>query len=122
MARKETVQPRTETTYVRQYLQALRSSKAPRGRRTPEWLQAQVESIPVILEETEDPLERVQLQQRLIDCEHDLAEATASDDLTITEERFVKVAAAWSERKGVTYAAWRAEGVPAAVLKQAGVR
>jgi hypothetical protein len=39
----------------------------------------------------------------------------------VAEERFCQVAAEWAERMGVTYKAFRAQGVPAAVLKQAGV-
>jgi len=35
---------------------------------------------------------------------------------------FITYAAAYSERMGLTYADWREEGVPAAVLKDAGIK
>jgi hypothetical protein len=42
-------------------------------------------------------------------------------DLTELEQEFVKAALGYSERRGISYAAWREAGVPASVLKQAGV-
>ena len=41
---------------------------------------------------------------------------------TRSRTRFVDAAAEYSERKGITYSAWRELGVPAAVLKRAGVK
>ena len=41
--------------------------------------------------------------------------------MTAIEAEFVKVAKEYSERNGYSYAAWRAIGVEAAVLKRAGV-
>ena len=37
------------------------------------------------------------------------------------DEVIVAAGAAYSERKGISYAAWREIGVPAAVLKRAGI-
>jgi hypothetical protein len=42
-------------------------------------------------------------------------------DPTTLEAGFIKVAAAYSKRKGISYAAWRAVGVEPTVLKQAGI-
>jgi len=42
-------------------------------------------------------------------------------DLKKLEAGFVKAVGAYSRRKGLTYAAWRAAGVDAAVLKRAGI-
>ena len=44
-----------------------------------------------------------------------------SDGPTSTRREFVKVAASYSERRGITYAAWREIGVTPEVLKKAGV-
>ena len=44
-----------------------------------------------------------------------------SVDLTKMEASFAEVASAYSDRKGISYGAWRSAGVPAAVLKKAGV-
>jgi hypothetical protein len=45
----------------------------------------------------------------------------AQVDMTSIEGQFVKVAQAYSARKGITYAAWRAVGVEPSVLKKAGI-
>ena len=43
-------------------------------------------------------------------------------DLTELEASFVKVAADYGARKGISYTAWREGGVDAAVLKKAGIK
>jgi hypothetical protein len=42
-------------------------------------------------------------------------------DLSALEAAFVKTAGAYSDRKGISYAAWRELGVPADVLKRANI-
>jgi hypothetical protein len=42
-------------------------------------------------------------------------------DIAAFEKAFVKVAKAYSQRQGISYAAWRKVGVPPAVLKAAGL-
>ncbi len=42
-------------------------------------------------------------------------------DLAELENGFEKVAKGYAERKGITYSAFRQIGVPAAVLKKAGI-
>jgi hypothetical protein len=54
-----------------------------------------------------------------------LSEAAAKEaqvDLVALEEDFVKAAKNYSERKGISYAAWREAGIDAGVLKAAGLR
>jgi hypothetical protein len=46
---------------------------------------------------------------------------TATTDIKKLEADFVKVAKAFSERRGISYGAWRDAGVPAQVLKRAKV-
>ena len=43
-------------------------------------------------------------------------------DLSDLEADFVKVAADYGARKGISYTAWREAGVDAAVLKKAGIK
>jgi hypothetical protein len=71
---------------------------------------------------SEDPLEAVDLIQSKLDIERALAELDKSQDLKALEAGFIENASAYSERKGVTYTAWREFGVPAAVLRQAGIK
>jgi len=46
---------------------------------------------------------------------------TATDTLESLENGFVKAAKSYGESKGITYATWRKAGVPAALLKKAGI-
>jgi hypothetical protein len=41
--------------------------------------------------------------------------------LKALEEGFIEAAKSYGERKGITYAAWRAAGVDANVLRKAGI-
>ena len=68
-------------------------------------------------------LDRVQLLQRRLDLEQELEAMSSVGDTDIgeLEAGFVAVAKSYSERKGLTYAAWREAGVDARVLKQAGL-
>jgi hypothetical protein len=68
-----------------------------------------------------DPLTRLQLVQERIDLQDELARAEDTVDLDALESEFVAAAKPYSERKGISYAAWRELGVPAATLKRAGV-
>ena len=47
--------------------------------------------------------------------------AVGDTEIGELEAGFVAVAKLYSERKGLTYAAWREAGVDARVLKQAGI-
>jgi hypothetical protein len=51
-----------------------------------------------------------------------LMETSAAVDVKSLEAAFVKIAKKFSENRGVTYGAWRDAGVPAPVLKKAGIR
>jgi hypothetical protein len=41
--------------------------------------------------------------------------------MSALEKEFIKVAKAYGERKGITYATWRAAGVSATVLQKADI-
>ena len=47
--------------------------------------------------------------------------STAGADSKTLESDFVKIAKRFSEQRGVSYGAWRDAGVPADVLKRAGI-
>jgi len=42
-------------------------------------------------------------------------------DITELEEEFVRVAKGYAARKGISYIAFRQIGVPAAILREAGI-
>lgn len=112
---------RKEGKAVREYLEALEQHRPKRGRkRTAESIQAQLAKISEELL-TSDPLKRLQLIQDRMNLESELSTIDNKVDLTALEAGFIESAKGYSERKGISYAAWRELGVDAAVLKRAGV-
>ena len=111
---------RREARAIKQYLEAL-GSRRPGRPVTAQSYTARVERLTAQIADESDPLRRVELVQRRIDAEKSLRMLEASIDLSTLESEFVKSAKAYSDRKRITYPAWREAGVPAAILKQAGV-
>jgi hypothetical protein len=116
--KKALAEGRRQGKAVRDYLAALQAeSSKPRGRKptqTPDEVQAQVDAEP-------DPAKRLELIQKRLDVEARLAAETDSADLESLEKDFVAAVKPYAERKGISYTALREAGVPAAVLKQAGI-
>ena len=110
---------RAENKAVSEYLDALTSQKnaASKRRRSPDQILARIEQI-----NSEYPnvpqIKKLGLAQERIDLKKALE---PEDDISELEEKFVDVVASYSERKGLTYSAWREMGVPANVLQEAGV-
>lgn len=112
---------RSEGKSVRDYLEALRNNKPKRGRkRTPESIGKRLAAIVDELNDV-DPVKELKLIQERIDLEHELANTGHDIDISTLEADFVAVAKAYSARNGISYAAWRAIGVDASVLKTAGI-
>ena len=118
---------RDQSRAVNQYLTALVNRAPKRGRkRTVETVQGQLNDTQALLDGGQlDPVQRLTTVQRRLDLEKELLRMTvaASDgDFEELELAFIFHAAAYAERKGITYAAFREIGVDASVLKRAGVR
>jgi hypothetical protein len=112
---------RAQGRAVRNYLEALEAHKPKRGRkRTPDSIAKRLAKIQAEVDEA-DAIQRLQLVQERMDLETELAFHENKVDLDELEAEFIEAAAAYSERKGISYAAWRELGVPAATLKAAGV-
>ena len=112
---------RNQGRAVRRYLEALEAHKPKRGRkRTPDSMKKRLARIDAEIE-TADALKRLQLIQERLDLSAELETASEKVDLSGLEQEFVDAAAAYSQRKGISYAAWRELGVEAAVLKRAGI-
>jgi hypothetical protein len=114
------VQGRKEAKAIKHYLDAL-ASRRPGRPVTKDSLEKRLASIQDRLASETDALKRVDLHQAKIEVEDALASAQESQDLTSLESAFADVAGAYSTRKGISYGAWRSAGVPAAILKKAGV-
>jgi len=112
---------RSQSRAVRRYLEALDAHKPKRGRkRTPESIARRVEKIDAQLPDAA-PLRQLELTQERMDLETELASLEAAADLSEFEADFIASAKGYSERKGISYAAWRAVGVTPTVLQQAGI-
>jgi hypothetical protein len=115
---------RDEGRAVRRYLEALDAHKPRPGRkRTPEGVQRQLEETLSALSRS-TALDRVHLLQRRLDLEEELAQLArhSETDLAELEAAFIDALPGYSDRKHLSYAAWREAGVPARVLRAAGVR
>lgn len=113
---------RNQGRSVRRYLEALDTHKPKRGRkRTPESMQKRLDRIDLELAAA-DPLKRLQLIQERLDLKAELDVAGEKVDLSGLEQDFIDAAAAYSARKGISYAAWRELSVEPGVLKRAGIR
>ncbi|MDP3984494.1 MAG: hypothetical protein Q8Q52_05755 [Acidimicrobiia bacterium] len=114
------VKGRAEAKAITSYLDAL-SARRPGRPVTKDSLEKRRARLNERLAAEENTLKRVDLHQSRIEVEEALAIAQESLDLTNLESEFAKVAADYSQRKGISYSAWRSAGVPAAVLKKAGI-
>jgi hypothetical protein len=112
---------RTQSRAIAAYLSALESHRPKRGRkRTPDSIEKRLVLIDKQLESA-NPIKRLSLIQERLDLLNEKESMAAKVDLSSFEDQFVEAAAGYSERKGISYAAWRELGVPPAVLKRAGI-
>jgi hypothetical protein len=114
-------QGRNEGRAVRAYLEALRGNKPKRGRkRTADSINKRLKAIDEQLK-TADPVTELRYVQERRDLNAELEGMSSQADLKSIEDAFVKVAATYSERQGISWASWREVGVPASVLTRAGL-
>ncbi len=112
---------RAEGRVVREYLEALRANKPSPGRkRTAESVSKRLAVIDRELA-VADPVKELRLVQERIDLQAELQAFSIIVDISSLESEFVKIARSYSDRNGVSYAAWRAVGVTPVVLKSAGI-
>lgn len=114
-------QGRTESRAIKAYLKAL-SERKPGRPVTKESLTKRLETVSVKIESSDNPLDKVELIQSKLDIEQQLADLDEAADIDSLEAGFVEHAASYSDRKGVSYTAWREFGVPAKVLRTAGIK
>ena len=119
--KKALAEGRTQGRAVRTYLDALESTKPKRGRkRTADSIKKRLDAIEAELESS-DPLKALNLRQERRNLYAELAGIDTRVDLAAVEEGFVAAAKAYGERRGISYEVWREAGVPAEVLKKAGI-
>jgi uncharacterized protein YicC (UPF0701 family) len=112
---------RSEGRAVKSYLEALQQNRPKRGRRrTPESIKKRLAAIDASYGDV-SALQQLQLTQERMDLQKELDAMGNKVDLSALESDFVKTAAKYAQRKGISYGAWRELGVPADVLKKAGI-
>jgi hypothetical protein len=112
---------RAQGLAVRKYLEALERSRPRRGRRpSTDSLKKQLADIESKLRDA-DPLKRLHLIQQRKSIEARLSDGEGGEDISALEDAFVRAASEYGARKGIDYATWREAGVPAEVLRRAGV-
>ncbi len=115
-------QGRAEARALKAYLAAVTRPKK-RGRPvTQATLASKIASLDERIRTEDDPLARVDLIQARIDAQRALDDLETAADLKALEAGFVEHVASYSDRKGITWTAWREAGVPAATLRKAGVK
>lgn len=114
-------QGRLEARSVKAYLASLEPKK--RGRPvSPDSLQKKISEIDSRLQTETNPLKRLDLMQAKNDAEHALDTVGIGPEQEQLAADFVEHAKAYSDRKGISYATWRQFGVPADVLRKAGIQ
>ena len=113
-------QGRLEARSVKAYLASLGPKR--RGRPvTKDSLHKKIAEIDSKLNAEANPLKRLDLMQSKTEAEHALDAVGVGPDEEQLAADFVKCAKAYSDRKGISYATWRQFGVPADVLRKAGI-
>lgn len=112
---------RAEGRIVKDYLEALRSNRPRRGRRrTPASIDRRLTAVQNELREA-NPLNELKLMQERRNLLSERASRTKAVDISEFEERFASIAKEYSARHGISYLTWREFGVPANVLRRAGM-
>jgi hypothetical protein len=113
---------RNHARIVGRYLEALEANRPKRGRkRTPDTVKKRLATVADSIKDA-GGLTRLSLLQERRDLEVELASMQAgAPDLGDLEKEFAKVAKSYSQKKKISYGAWREFGVPPEVLKKAGI-
>ena len=114
---------RSMSATVDRYLTAVNTPKR-RGRKvSKEALQSRLGAAQARAK-TASGVKKVLAAQQVRELRTQLAamDAANTSDLKTLETGFIKIAQQFSENRGITYGSWRNAGVPAEVLKKAGIR
>lgn len=115
-------QGRAEARAIKAYL-AVATAPKKRGRPvTRASLEEKIIGLDERVRTEDDPLARVDLIQARIDAQRALDELDSAADVQALEAGFVENAASYSDRKGITWMAWREAGVAASTLREAGIK
>lgn len=111
---------RNEARAIKAYLRALETTNPGRSV-TKETLEQRLTRINERIKASDSPLKSVDLIQTRLDIEQAISNLDDMENFTQLEAEFCAHARSYSERKGITYTAWREFGVSAATLRAAEV-
>ena len=113
---------RNEARHVRAYLDALAANAPRRGRqRTVETIRKQLADVQSQLRSASG-FGKLELVARRMELQGELAAKSARADVSGLRKNFVKHAASYARRKGITRQAFREAGVPASDIRDAGIK
>jgi hypothetical protein len=113
-------QGRLEARSIKAYLKTLQGRKPGRPV-TKDSLEARLARVDAKLSAESDPLKKLDLMQSKVDIENALANVQDGAKAEDLAAGFVAHARSYSERKGISYTTWRQFGVPADLLRKAGI-
>lgn len=113
-------QGRKEARAIKSYLKVL-DAKKPGRPVTREGLESRLKAVNGKIDSSDDPLKRLDLIQSKLNIEDALSDLNDVVNMEALEAGFAENAGNYSERKGISYTAWREYGVPAATLQGAGI-
>ena len=111
---------RLEARSIKTYLAAL-EERRPGRPVTRDSLSKRLERVEARLADETDPLKRLDVMQSKLDLENAMASVEDGANFEELTNGFVAHAKSYSKRKGISYTTWRHYGVPAEVLRRAGV-
>ena len=111
---------RRQARAIKAYLKALETTKPGRSI-TKETLEQRLARVNERIEASDDPLKSVELIQNRLDIEQALTTLDDMENFDELEAEFCVHVRPYSDRKGISYTAWREFGVPAATLRAAKV-
>jgi hypothetical protein len=120
--KKALAEGRTMSATVDRYLAAVNTPQR-RGRKVSKATLEQRLASARVRSETVSGVDKVLAAQEVRDLQAKIAQLTSTSgvDLKTLEAAFVKIAKTFGDNRGIGYGAWRDAGVPAEVLKRAGV-
>jgi hypothetical protein len=113
-------QGRREGRAVKHYLKLV-GSRRPGRPVTKDSLEKRIASLSEKITAESDPLKKLELIQSRIDAEDQMEDISEAVDADAVEKEFIEVAKSYSERKGISYSAWREAGVSAQTLREAAI-
>lgn len=113
---------RRQARAVRDYLEVLDRDRKPGRRLSKEEIAGKISQLEGDIEGEDDPAKRVELIQKRLDYEERLSAIEDAPDVDALRAAFIDAVKPYSERKEISYTAWREAGVPAADLKEAGIK